>query len=224
MMMMWPRRRSIIDLATARVTRKEASTLVRNMSSQSVSVMSMSGAYFRIPALLTRISTSGALLARSVDKARIVQIANDGFDGPPAALLRQRVELRLAAPRGDDSRTRLCERNSGCPADACARPRDEHCLTGQRHAHSASPLILWTATIHNATMAQNVEGRYAATRRCGPFTVRRGSTPPAPADRAFGQVPTSTALEGVCEMPIEGIRLLEVDEMSRNGGAIHLPS
>ena len=41
---------------------------MRNMSSQSVSVMSMSGAYFRIPALLTRISTSGALLARSSTK------------------------------------------------------------------------------------------------------------------------------------------------------------
>jgi hypothetical protein len=27
-------------------------------------------------------------------------------------------------------------------------------------------------------------------------------------------VPTSTALEGVCEMPIEGIRFLEVNEMT----------
>src|SRR5260221_7454871 len=109
MTMMWPRRRCIIDLATASVIRKEASTLVRNMSSQSVSVMSMSGAYFRIPALLTRISTSRALLARPSTKARIVQVANDGFDGAPAALLRQRVELQLAAPRGDDFRPRLCD-------------------------------------------------------------------------------------------------------------------
>src|ERR1700704_650551 len=66
--MMWPRRLSIIDLAIRCVIRKEASTLVRNMDSQSSSVMSMSGAYFKTPALLTKMSTSRAALANSPTK------------------------------------------------------------------------------------------------------------------------------------------------------------
>ena len=43
----------------------------------------------------------------------------------------------VGAPSGgNDCRTRLCERDSGCPADAGARSGHQHCLAGQWCAHA----------------------------------------------------------------------------------------
>src|SRR3989442_2223956 len=69
MTMMWPRPRRTMDWATRREMRKAASTLVRNIASQSSSLISRNGAYFRIPALLTKRSASRAADASSCAKA-----------------------------------------------------------------------------------------------------------------------------------------------------------
>src|SRR5437899_1835983 len=69
MTMMWPRPRRTMDCATRREMRKAASTLVWNIASQSSSVISRNGAYFRIPALLTKRSASRAADASSCAKA-----------------------------------------------------------------------------------------------------------------------------------------------------------
>src|SRR5215210_241973 len=66
--MMCPRRRCTIAFATARRMRKLASTLVRNIASQSSSVISSNGAYLSTPALFTKRSTSRAAAARSSAK------------------------------------------------------------------------------------------------------------------------------------------------------------
>jgi hypothetical protein len=95
---------------------------------------------------------------------RVVEVAGDCFGDSAAALLRQRVELALAAPGGNDLRARFRKRDRRRPADAGARPGHKYCLAGQRPAHFLHLFLLWIITIHDATMgkARKASGRQPA--------------------------------------------------------------